>query len=116
MTRKALGKRVRRARLREGYTQETLAGEIRRRWPTYKTTGSIISRVEAGLIETSAETLAALSVVLDEPLEDLAPEYVDTALDLRTVFDLACAPWELNPQPAESEAAPVQLAFGLVAA
>lgn len=92
-TLRAIGRRVKRARTRRRLSQEDVAIELRMRLPrSNKATGSIISRIELGTVEAGVDTMAALAIVLGQPLTELAPEYVDDALRLRDVIDLVCAP------------------------
>lgn len=99
---RAIGNRVRKARQQRRLSQDDLAFELRLRLPrTNKISGPMVSMIEKGAVAAGLETIAGIAVVLDLRLDELAPEYVDDARRLREVIDMACAPWELNPQPAD---------------
>ncbi len=113
-----VGRRLKAARLKTGMTQDDAAVALRGILPpSRRPTGSQISRIESGAIkEPQVYVVAALARVYKKPLNEIAPELLGEAIAvkalLRDVVDLTeCAPWELNPQPADYRSVAVQPSF-----
>lgn len=86
---RAIGRRVKSGRKRRKMSQYDLAIELRQRLPlSNKVSPAVISRIEAGAVEAGLDTIAALAVVLDLNLAEMAPEYVDDAARMHTVLTL----------------------------
>lgn len=117
-----IGKRYEDRRAELGLTQTGAANRLARHMPTnYSQHSSTVSRLERGLHWPDVYVAAALARAYGKTLEEMAPELVPEAqrmgMFLAAVVDLTeCAPWELNPQPAERDALPGQLVFAMASA
>lgn len=83
----SLGERLREARAAQGISQQEMAWQLRSYLPvTLKVDPSTISRIETGAIKHAEPYLvAAMAKVLQTPLAELAPEYVD---EIRALLEL----------------------------
>jgi transcriptional regulator with XRE-family HTH domain len=117
-TAQIIGQRLLDARLEGGLTQTAVAMRLVQWMPqSYSPHSSAIHRVEK---PTSGDPdiymIAALARVYHRTFNEIAPELMVDAHKMRVVLEevvdlTGCAPWELNPQPADSRSVAVQGSF-----
>jgi transcriptional regulator with XRE-family HTH domain len=101
---KTLGDRCREAREKLGISQDEAAFRLREILPPGRRpgSGSIIGRIESGIIKRPEPyVIAALAKVYGVHMTDLDPIMAAEAAQILIVLT-ECAPWESNPEPADS--------------
>lgn len=102
---KPIGSKLRTARKKVGYTREQATDRANKLLPEGRQFAyATLTRIENGAIkEPSLLTLAALARVYKIELSDIDLDLRDEARQVADLFDRACAPWESNPEPADSD-------------
>lgn len=109
-----MGMRLRDARKRAGYTREGAAERANRLLPQrHQGLAPVtITRYENGSIkEPSTAVLVALAQVYGARLDEISPELAEDAAAMASLLSRACAPWDSNPEPADSEQPHLPLCF-----
>lgn len=99
-----VGQKLYDARQRRGYTREFATAAANEHLPSSKQfVPTTLTRIESGKIaHTDSAAVAALVRVYRMQLKDIDIDLRDEAAQLADLFTKACAPWESNPEPADS--------------